>query len=192
MSREALLMTLISFLIAIGLSEIFSSLHRLLRIRRKITWSWLPMAWALIFFLDLIRAWFITYGFIDNEINHSLIGFISYIIPTILLLLISFAVLPDSPSEGLNLKDWYAEQKGYFLGLYVVFFLITPVFNLQFFDGELTAVVIIQNMIPGVILAGLMCLAIFSKRHWVNALVAGFWLVEQILAVFSMDINSLG
>ncbi len=42
------LATLLSIVVGLGLTEMFGNLHRLIRTRTRVTWDWLPVAWAAI------------------------------------------------------------------------------------------------------------------------------------------------
>jgi hypothetical protein len=49
------LVTLISIIIGIGLTEMLGNLHRLIRNRRRVTWDWLPVAWSAALLLLVIN-----------------------------------------------------------------------------------------------------------------------------------------
>ena len=51
MSKIEYLLTFISIIIALGVSELLFSLHKLLKIRNGVKWHWIPLAWSLSLFL---------------------------------------------------------------------------------------------------------------------------------------------
>jgi hypothetical protein len=55
--------TLISILVGLGLTEMFGNLHRLIRLRDRVRWDALPLAWvAALFFLTLNYWWALYLG----------------------------------------------------------------------------------------------------------------------------------
>jgi len=53
--------TLISIIIGIGLTEMFGSLHRLIRNRSRVTWDWLPVVWSATLLVLVLNYWWSIY-----------------------------------------------------------------------------------------------------------------------------------
>ena len=47
--------TLISIMIGLGLTEMFGNLHRLIRNRARVSWDFLPLAWAATLFVVVLN-----------------------------------------------------------------------------------------------------------------------------------------
>ena len=161
MTKISLFFTFISLLVAIGISEIILSLHRLLRIRKLLKWYWILIVWVMIILLLIVNVWFGIFHYFHLPITNTSLGFVMMVIPLFFLLLASLAVLPDKPEAGLNLKQWYYEQKNYVftvLLLTVLSFSILKAMQIGF-----------QALIP---LSGFMVLLltlVLSNREWVHS-----------------------
>jgi H+/Cl- antiporter ClcA len=51
------LLALVSILIGLAVADLSSSLHRLLRARRRVRWDWLPLAGAFLVILLILEFW---------------------------------------------------------------------------------------------------------------------------------------
>src|SRR5688572_743816 len=109
--------TLVSIIIGIGLTEMFGNLHRLIRNRSRVTWDWLPVAWAAFLLLVVVNYWWSIVlggsGF-QQATNAAEFGLI--LIPPILLFLATASVLPnfDADSEW-DMRRCYDEQRKTFI-----------------------------------------------------------------------------
>src|SRR4026209_1338895 len=88
--------TLISIIIGIGLTEMLGNLHRLIRNRSRVTWDWLPVAWAAALLLLVINyRWSIYLGVSSLNQSHNAAEFRLLLIGPILLFLTTASVLPN-------------------------------------------------------------------------------------------------
>jgi hypothetical protein len=110
-------LTLVSIIIGIGLTEMFGNLHRLIRNRSRVTWDWLPVAWAAFLLLVVVNYWwsiFLGLSGFEQASNAAEFGLI--LIPPILLFLTTASVLPnfDTSSEW-DMRRYYDEQRRTFI-----------------------------------------------------------------------------
>ena len=56
------LLPLISVIVGLSITDLATSLHRLLRARRRVEWDWLPLATALLALLMVLNAWWDSIG----------------------------------------------------------------------------------------------------------------------------------
>ena len=177
MNKFSFFITFISLFVAIGISDLLLSLHKLIRIRKEIKWYWLLMLWALIILLLVMNMWFGIYHYFDMALVNTSGGFFIFILPIIFLLLASFAILPDKPKPGIDLKDWYFNQKTYIFSLLLL--------NFISFSVVKALQIGIQALVPLSIVTGLMAALIFTKKQWIHVTIAIMFLVFTILLMIN-------
>lgn len=118
MSHFEVVITLITIVYGLVITNLFASLHKLIKAKKNVQWHWLPLltAWYILF-LILKNWWGITYS-VESRHWDSILIFILYGHLLIVLYLLSSSILPDSiPKEGINLKEYYFQNHGYIWGL---------------------------------------------------------------------------
>lgn len=117
----AYLAAFVSIVLAIALTDMIQSTHRLLRARDRIKWDILTPLLAVWVFLWVLSEFFSLWLDARYErINYF--GLLSLMaVPTVTALM-AYAVLPDEVAEdGLDLKHFYFANRGYIISLLVVF-----------------------------------------------------------------------
>ena len=182
MSKLEYLLTFISIIIAIGVSDMLFSLHKLLRIRHEVKWHWIPLAWALCVFLMIINLWFGIHHYLDDKLSETAAGFVFLLMPVIFVLILSMAILPDNPSkDGKNLLDWYFRNKNYIFSLFILnilAFLFIRIFEQYHLTGEFNSqrlFLLIPTIIYGVLIA--------SRNIWVHSIFTAVYLVVITLSI---------
>lgn len=117
------LVTLISIIIGIGLTEMLGNLHRLVRNRGRVQWDWLPVAWSAALLLLVINYWWSIYlgvSGLDQTSNAAEFGLI--LVPPILLFLTTASVLPnfDGSSEW-DMRRSYDEHRKTFIATFALY-----------------------------------------------------------------------
>lgn len=117
------LVTLISIIIGIGLTEMFGNLHRLIRNRSRVKWDWLPVAWSMTLLLLVINYWWSVYLGVSglNQISNAA-EFGLILVPPILLFLTTASVLPnfDADSEW-DMRRHYDEHRWTFIVTFALY-----------------------------------------------------------------------
>lgn len=179
MNKFSFLLTFISLFVAIGISDLLLSFHKLLRIRTQIKWYWLLMIWAFIILLLVLNLWFGIYHYFQLDLINTSGGFFIFLLPIIFLLLTSFAILPDKPVPGLNLKDWYFKQKNYIftlLLLNLVSFSVIKVIQSGF-----------QTLVPLSVIIALISVLIFTKKQWIHVVVSLLFLTLICIMMLTQE-----
>lgn len=92
-----------------------TSLHRLLRNRKRVRWDWVAPVAALVILVELFNLWWSWRNFAGD----SLADLAPYFVVLVLLFLTASATLPDEvPEEGIDLGRYFDENRGYFWTLY--------------------------------------------------------------------------
>jgi hypothetical protein len=117
------LVTLISIIIGIGLTEMLGNLHRLIRNPGRVKWDWLPVAWSVALLLLVINYWWSIYlgvsglGQTSNAAEFGLI-----LVPPILLFLTTASVLPNFDDETeWDMSRHYQEHRKTFIATFALY-----------------------------------------------------------------------
>ena len=181
-----------SIIVALAVTDLATSMHRLLRARRRVSWDWLPLAVALLILLGTVQFWWIFFDVWRSTSQFTLGAFLPHFISMLILFFIASAALPDEvPAEGLDLMAFYLENLTYFwtLLLLLAFWATlssilrraTPdttaadVGRLILASGNLTLVVIAAALIA-------------TGRRWVHAALVLFMLAALAWAWVALTI----
>jgi hypothetical protein len=114
------LASFVTIVLALALSDLVQSTHRLLRARDKVKWDPLTPLLALSTFLGLLAAFFALWGDarFDRLTYYGLVAFMAG--PTVTALA-AFAVLPDDvPAQGVDLRQFYFDNRRYLAVLFIL------------------------------------------------------------------------
>jgi hypothetical protein len=156
--------TLISIIIGIGLTEMLGNLHRLIRNRSRVTWDWLPVAWAAALLLLVINYWWSLYlGVSGLKQSNNAAEFGLLLIGPILLFLTTASVLPnfDIDSEW-DLRRHYEDHRKTFIVTFALYQCTT--WTTALVIGTIGWNVI--SIIRAIILLLLVLMLLFNKRQW--------------------------
>ncbi len=139
MTNTGNIATLITIIYGLMLTDLFASVHRLLRNRHRVRWHWLPLAVAWYVLAIVLKNWW-GLVFIDSSGGwESGWVFLFYGHLLFLLYLVASAVLPDDvPAGGLDLLEFYLDTRRHFWGLLAAVHLTLLVFALlrPFISGQ--------------------------------------------------------
>lgn len=173
-----LLLLFFSILAGLGLSDLITSLHRLLRARKLVKWHWIPMVYAYAVFQTMINIWYGIRVDLASPLVSTSLGFFLWLIPIILLLLIMLAVLPDHhPDKRLDIYAWYIEHRKYFFTLLALLTVSITINRSLLEEGQSFWYLPLVMTLPFGIL-------IFTKKRWVHTLVAILILVFLIITFY--------
>lgn len=162
-----------SIIVALAVTDLAHSMHRLLRARKRVRWDWLPLAVALLILLATLQFWWAFFDVWRSANEFALGGFLPAFFSLLILFFCASAALPDEcPSEGLDLAAYYAETRTYFWTLFLLLAIsamvsvvarqVRPgmsaidVINLILADGNLTLIIISAILIA-------------TGKRWVHA-----------------------
>lgn len=112
------MMAIASVVIAIALTEMFGGWGNLLRAHIVPKIDWLHLCWSVVVVLYAIQYWMGIWPYRTQEFLYIYqVWFL--IIPTLFIVLVSFAITPDvGPDEELSLRDYYMTRRApIFFGL---------------------------------------------------------------------------
>lgn len=107
----AYLAAFVSIILALAVSDLVQSLHRLLRARRKVKWSLTALIAAATVFMAILEEFFGLWRFTGVE-RFTYFDLLTLIIPAILLSIAAMTVFPDEvPEDGLDLGQYYMDVR---------------------------------------------------------------------------------
>jgi len=104
----------VSLVLGLGVTDVLTSFHRLLRAGSRVRWAVLPVAAAVLIVLLSLMMWWSQFP--EDQARPVTIGqFLPRFAVFVLLFLTAAAALPDEvPAEGLDLGAWYRANARHF------------------------------------------------------------------------------
>lgn len=160
----------VTIVLALGLSDLLISFHRLLRRARAVRWAGLPLAAAAFVLLALLSEFFSMWGLVAVQ-RVSFVGLILHLLPTFFIFLAASAVLPDEVGPGENgapfdLDAFYFSQQRYvYVTLSLAFLGDAPraLEGVPFDLGQILAIVA-----PATAVAAVFLILAFTRRRWLH------------------------
>jgi hypothetical protein len=108
----------VAVILGLAIADMATSLHKLLRNRKRVQWDWVAPLAALVILVEIFNLWWIWRKFTGDSISDVA----PYFIVLILLFLTASATLPDEvPEDGIDLGRYFDENRSYFLSLYGIY-----------------------------------------------------------------------
>jgi hypothetical protein len=128
----AYLAAFVSIVLAIALTDMIHSMHRLLRARHRVKWDALILLLALTVLVLVLWQFFGLWG--DYRFDRlTFNGLIALMIVPIIYAFAAFAVLPDEvPVEGIDLRQFYFYNRRYLVVLLALATLGDLIRNIRF------------------------------------------------------------
>lgn len=170
----------VTIVLALGLTDLLTSLHRLLRNARIVRWAALPMAAALFILLALFSEFFTIWQLtLVSEV--TFVQLFVYLLPTFFIFLAASAVLPDEVSgDPFDLDAFYFDNRRYlYLTLALAFAFDAPR-NILAEPTDLEGI-LLGIALPALIFSSGFVAMAFSRRKWVHW--AGLTFVFVVIAL---------
>jgi hypothetical protein len=182
-----------SIIVALAVTDLAHSMHRLLRARKRVGWDWLPLSTALLILLGIVQFWWAFFDMWRVSTQFTLGGFLPAFTSLLLLFFIASAALPDEvPPEGLELKSYYVENSTYFWSLFLLLAIsaTASVVSMRVSSDTTAADIVRLTLASGnltlVVIAGVL---IATKKRWVHAAIVLFLLVALVWRWVALTIS---
>jgi hypothetical protein len=178
--------------VALAIETVLVSVHRLLAARKRVRWHWMAPATAINSSLLTLGQFWVLWGDRDQwKGSFSFFQFLPFGISMLLMFLAAAATLPDRvPDGGVDLKEFYYENRRHYWGLVVVYFGFNILLNLSNLVMYGTNDVWWRNarwLAGDVIAVAIATPLIIFRRPWVH--VVGIVLALMSLAAFLATIQ---
>lgn len=125
MDRFEYLIGLVSLIVGLGLADIATSLHRLIKHRSRVRWDGLALATAAFAAVTMVWIWYNIWSLRDFAGTGGFLFYLTLLIEMFLLFLAAAACLPDeselSEPDGWNLTAYYTRSHGYIWTMLALF-----------------------------------------------------------------------
>lgn len=161
----------VTIVLALGLSDLLISFHRLMARRLMVRWSGLPLAAALFVLLAVLTEFFSMWGLVAVE-RVSFVGLVFHLLPTFFIFLAASAVLPDEVGEEpFDLGAFYVARQRYLYVTLSLAFLGDAPRALEGVPFNLGAILEIVG--PSTAEAAIFFILAFSRWRWLHWLGLG-------------------
>ncbi|GMN04043.1 hypothetical protein [Erythrobacter sp. MTPC3] len=173
-------LVLASIVLGVAIAFELDHLNKVLR-SRTVRWHWAQPLFAFFVLLTIISYW---WGVANNAGGSITLGaFLPIMFQLIMLVLLAAVSLPDAiPEEGLDLGEYYQENRKYQWILMSLFFWTI---NIRWFANvwpESSSFADFAMRVSGDTLAGLLFLAmIFARRWWMVAIGFGILSLAPVI-----------
>lgn len=171
MDFRSYVLGLFTIVSGLAVTEVAQRLARLIALRRKVHWDWLPLVAMAVILCSVAVAWGRAWFSMDHvqAYQPSFLGFLLTLAAYLLLYITAASSLPADISEGLDLKAFYRDQCGEFWTLYSITtgnfvfrtFLLPAIRN-----GGLPQVELLTAGLTTLTLLIAISLAVFQSRRW--------------------------
>ena len=118
MNGSEYIIVLFSVVVGLAVADMATSLHRLLRAGRRVTWDWVAPLAASLMLLELFNLWWKLHDFGGNTIGEA----IPYFAVLLLLFLAASASLPDDVPPGeFDVGAYFDQTRPYFWSVYFAY-----------------------------------------------------------------------
>lgn len=188
MSTAEHISVFISIIIGLAVGDLLVSFHRLLRARRRVRWSWIPLAVALFGLLLTVNYWWLSFGWFDDTSRLSVAAFLPVLSQVVVLFLLVANSLPDEvPTEGLDLEQWYFGNAPLYWSLALISLLLDLVVDGWRVAQSVSTVPEFLTAKGGqIVFVPFLALMIVVRRKWYHALFVALSMVN--IAVVTVSI----
>ncbi len=119
------------FLVALAVEGVAANLHRLFAAGRKVRWHWMaPATAANASLMTMVEFWVLWSQRNEWSGSYAFFAFLPLAISLVFMYLSAAATLPDSvPTEGINLREFYFDNRAHYWGLVAGFFVFNVLLN---------------------------------------------------------------
>lgn len=117
--------------VALAIEAVAANLHRLLAARKRVRWHWMaPLTAANASLVTLVEFWTLWLRRNESGGSFSFFLFLPFAVSLVFMYLSAAATLPDDvPAEGLDLRNFYFDNRTHYWGLVVGFFVFNILLN---------------------------------------------------------------
>lgn len=171
MSKYDIVITLFTIMYGLMLTELFLSVHKLIRARKIVKWHWLPLLAAWYLFLTILSNWWDLAAFQGKTDWMNIYFFIAHGHLLFLFFLLVSTALPDVvDKKGCDLKSYYFENHRYFWGLMTSVVVLSLAINFFKVARPLAALDILPILAASIFFIILLLVLAISKKYWVHSI----------------------
>jgi len=105
---------LISIILGLGLTQLLTSVHRLVQARGRVRGYWLPLLWVALIFVSQVEWWWASFALRDDTVWNFFYFLFVLLSPVTLYLAAAFALPEFEPGQRYDLREYYFGNRGWF------------------------------------------------------------------------------
>ena len=180
MSIADFVLAFVGIIIGLGVADLLTSVHKLLRAGRRVKWHWASPTLAMLMLLVTLILWWWSFVWFSGLTSETIAGFLPKFLVLVAAFLMMAVALPDDvPESGIDLRQYYFSSRIHLWSLMSAtlggIVLVYWVDNWSVGVGRLLAVTW-----PPMISFALAIVATLTPRMWVHALAIG-WIFAAIV-----------
>ncbi|MDF7774920.1 hypothetical protein P1X14_06665 [Sphingomonas sp. AOB5] len=109
MSLNELVLAFIGVVIGLGVADLLTSFHKLLRAGSRVKWDWLTIVYAVMMLYSMIVFWWWQFGYPGTQTLTIAAFLINFVFLVISFLMVAAALPDEVPAEGIDLRAFYLE-----------------------------------------------------------------------------------
>lgn len=170
MSMIEFVLAFVGIIIGLGVADLLTSVHKLLRAGKRVKWHWATPCLALLMLLVTLILWWWSYRWF----SHVAAGTIADFLPKFTVLVVGFlmvaAALPDDvPASGIDLRDFYLRSRIHLWSLMSI--TLAAIIIIYWSDNSRLGVAILIKMTsPTMASLAVAVIAALTPRMWVHAI----------------------
>lgn len=189
MSIAEFVLGFVAIIIGLGVADLLTSLHKLLRAGRRVEWHWATPSLAILMLLVTLILWWQSFLWFGDIASETIASFLPKFLVLVVAFLMVAAALPDDvPDSGIDLKAFYLSSRIHLwslmsatLGAVVVIYWLD---HWSFGEERL-----LVTSWPSMISFALAVIATLTPRLRVHALAIGWILIVTIYNNLFMPIG---
>jgi hypothetical protein len=108
MSLDEFVLAFTGVVIGLGVADLLTSFHKLLRAGSRVKWDWLTLLYATYMLFGLVIFWRWQFGYPPEGQTFTIIYFLpNFLFLALAFLMVASALPDDVPPEGIDLRDFY-------------------------------------------------------------------------------------
>jgi hypothetical protein len=159
--------SLLSFVYALAIAHLLTTVARLISARERVRFSWFHAYWMLNALIVLVLDW-ISYWDMHALPNWTMASLGIVLLQSFVDYMQAALVCPEIPAEGeIDLQDFHRRHAGRYIGAFTVVGIVALFDNFYFGSGYNIGEVLVQNIVvvPMIIIAAT---ATFVRKRWVD------------------------
>ena len=180
MSIADFVLAFVGIIIGLGVADLLTSFHKLLRGGRRVKWHWATPSLAALMLLVTLVLWWRSFVWYSDLTSESIAGFLPRFLALIVAFLMMAAALPDEvPESGIDLRQFYLSSRVHLwslmsatLGGFLLFYWVD--------HWSVGVARLLAVSWPAMINFALAVIATISPRMWVHVIAIG-WIFAAVL-----------
>ena len=112
MSTAEFVLGFVGIIIGLGVADLLTSLHKLLRAGRRVRWHWATPSLAILMLLVTLVLWWWSFRWFSDVASETIADFLPKFLVLVVGFLMMASALPDKvPDDGIDLREFYLSSR---------------------------------------------------------------------------------